>query len=182
MSTDGAKAMFLVQRFRGLSEVHVWIYWTAPLDSTSCRRLVIEMANARRCDGEGSPCKRWGLGISVKSKKWFSTSKGEWQYNRRRMTVQSKKNTSTIKGENQYNRRRMSVHSKTFVSIGSNTITHVFQNDTNHQRMVLFCYYIATNIEKNRTFWNNNLNFSSLLSSNTLWWSLDLSLFETSFF
>ena len=46
----------------------------------------------------------------------------------------------------------MSVHSKTFVSLGSNTITQVFQNDTKLQVMALFCYYYTTNIEKNRTF------------------------------
>ena len=42
-------------RFRGLSEVHVCIDWSTHLDSTSCRRFVIDLASLRRCDGEGSP-------------------------------------------------------------------------------------------------------------------------------
>ena len=61
-----------LKHFRGLSEPHLWTDWTVPLDSTSCRRFVIDLSSLRHCDGEGSPCKRWGLVSSVKSKKRFS--------------------------------------------------------------------------------------------------------------
>ena len=64
------------RNFWGLSEAHVWIDWSAPLDLTSCRGLVIEMASARRCDGERSLEKHWGLGYSVESKDWISTIEG----------------------------------------------------------------------------------------------------------
>ena len=60
------------------------IYWTAPLNSTSCRGLVIDLPSARRCDGEGSPCQRWGLAISVKSKENASKSEGEHLHNWRK--------------------------------------------------------------------------------------------------
>ena len=80
----------LLNRIWELSEAHVWIDWTAPLDSTSCRRLVIEMANARRCDNEGSPCKRWGLDVSVKSQETFSLTNGKIGIRRTKASVESK--------------------------------------------------------------------------------------------
>ena len=48
----------LLKRFMGFLEANLWIDRTAPLDLTSCRRFVIDLASLRRCDGEGSPCKR----------------------------------------------------------------------------------------------------------------------------
>ena len=50
---------------------------TAPLDSTSCRRLGVAITSLRRCDGEGSLSFRWGLGDSVKPKEKFRISKGK---------------------------------------------------------------------------------------------------------
>ena len=77
-------------RMWGLSEAHLRTYWTAPLDSTSCRRLVIEMTSLRRCDNEGSPCKRWGLDVSVKSKETFSLTNGKIGIRRTKASVESK--------------------------------------------------------------------------------------------
>ena len=54
-------------RLWGLAEPLLWIGLRRAEGSTSCRRLAIATASARRCDDEGSPCKRWGLGISVKT-------------------------------------------------------------------------------------------------------------------
>ena len=65
-----------LRRFRESFEANLWTDWSVPLDLTSCRGLVIETASARRCDNEGSPCKRWGLGVSVESKERFGTIKG----------------------------------------------------------------------------------------------------------
>ena len=67
------------------------INWTAPLDSTSCRRFVIDLAKARRCDGEGSLWFHWGLGISVKSKENASQSDGKIQNTRWKGSTKSKK-------------------------------------------------------------------------------------------
>jgi len=80
-----------LNRSFGLTEPLLWIDWTVPLDSTSCRRLAIATASARRCDGEGSPCKRWGLGISVKSKERFSGINGKMGFRRTKGSVKSKK-------------------------------------------------------------------------------------------
>ena len=80
----------LVHHFRGWLESHVGIDWSFPLDSTSCRGLGVSMASARRCDNEGSPCKRWGLAISVKSKERTSRIEGKCQNIRRRAPVHSK--------------------------------------------------------------------------------------------
>ena len=80
----------LLNRIWELSEAHVWIGWTAPLDLTSCRRLVIEMASVRRCDNEGSPCKRWRLDVSVKSKETFSLINGKIGIRRTKASVESK--------------------------------------------------------------------------------------------
>ena len=63
--------------FWGFSEVHLWIDWTAPLNSTSCRRFGIDLASLRRCDGEGSLSFCWGLDNSVKPKEKFRISKGK---------------------------------------------------------------------------------------------------------
>ena len=79
---------------RGLSEAHVGINWSVPLSSTSCRRLGIESSSLRRCDNEGSPEQRWGLGISVKPLTWRKPIKGIKQCNRRRATVHSKESVS----------------------------------------------------------------------------------------
>ena len=80
----------LLNRMWALSEAHLGTYWTAPLDSTSCRRLVIEMTSLRRCDNEGSPCKRWGLDVSVKSKETFSLTNGKIGIRRTKASVESK--------------------------------------------------------------------------------------------
>ena len=80
----------LLNRIWELSEAHVWIDWTAPLDSTSCRRLVIDLASLRRCDNEGSPCKRWRLDVSVKSKETFSLTNGKIGIRRTKASVDSK--------------------------------------------------------------------------------------------
>ena len=50
---------------------------TAPLDSTSCRRLGVSITSLRRCDGEGSLSFCWGLANSVKPKEKFRISKGK---------------------------------------------------------------------------------------------------------
>ena len=80
----------LLNRIWELSEAHLGTDWSAPLDSTSCRRLVIETASARRCDNERSPCKRWGLAISVKSKEKFSLTNGKIGFRRTKASVESK--------------------------------------------------------------------------------------------
>ena len=72
-----------LNRFFGLTEPLLWIGWRRAEGSTSCRRFVIDLAKARCCDGEGSPCQRWGLAISVKSKENASESDGEHLHNRR---------------------------------------------------------------------------------------------------
>ena len=77
-------------------------FWSDPLNLTSCRGLVIETASVRRCDNEGSPCKRWGL--------------GNW--------VQSKERFRSIKGIVLYNHRWLSVHSMHFESLLSNAFIH----------------------------------------------------------
>ena len=71
-------------------KARVRTFWSDPLNSTSCRGLVIETASARRCDNEGSPCKRWGLGYLVESKNRFSSIKGIVQHNQRWAPVHSK--------------------------------------------------------------------------------------------
>ena len=71
-------------------KARVRTFWSDPLNSTSCRGLVIETASARRCDNEGSPCKRWGLGNWVQSKERFSSIKGIALYNQRWAPVHSK--------------------------------------------------------------------------------------------
>ena len=50
---------------------------TAPLDSTSCRRLGVSITSLRRCDGEGSLSFCWGLANSVKPKEKFRISIGK---------------------------------------------------------------------------------------------------------
>ena len=80
----------LLNRMWGLSEGYLGTYWSVPLDLTSCRRFVIEMAKARRCDNEGSPCKRWGLDVSVKSKETFSLTNGKIGIRRTKASVESK--------------------------------------------------------------------------------------------
>ena len=77
----------LLNRMWGLSEGYLGTYWSVPLDLTSCRRFVIEMAKARRCDNEGSPCKRWGLDVSVKSKETFSLTNGKIGIRRTKASV-----------------------------------------------------------------------------------------------
>ena len=74
----------------GVSQPHVWVDWTDSLDSTSCRRFVIDLASLRRGDGEGSPCQRWGLGFSVESKERGSGIKEIIQIIRRNHSVHSK--------------------------------------------------------------------------------------------
>ena len=74
----------------GMFKACVRTFWSDPLNSTSCRGLVIETASARRCDNEGSPCKRWGLGNWVQSKERFSSIKGIALYNQRWAPVHSK--------------------------------------------------------------------------------------------
>ena len=59
----------------GMTRARLGIHWSVPLMQLFARRFVIDLASLRRCDGEGSPCQRWGLGHLVKSKKWFSTTK-----------------------------------------------------------------------------------------------------------
>ena len=92
--TKDLTSSLLVHHFRGWLEPHVWIDWTVPLNSTSCRGLVIEMASARRFDNEPSPCKRWGLDILVESKERTSRIEGKCQNNRRRALVHSKEHVS----------------------------------------------------------------------------------------
>ena len=82
--------LLLMQRLRGLSEVHEGIYWSATLCSTSCRGFVVESASLRRCDDEGSPCQRWGLGNLVESKKWLAFAELKVQHKQSRAPVQSK--------------------------------------------------------------------------------------------
>ena len=74
----------------GHSEAILWIGLRRAEGSTSCRGLVVVSASARRCDNEGSPCKRWGLGNWVQSKERFSSIKGIALYNQRWAPVHSK--------------------------------------------------------------------------------------------
>ena len=76
--------------FFGLTEPLLWIGWRRAEGSTSCRGFVIDLASLRRGDGEGSPCQRWGLGFSVKSKERGSGIKETIQNNRRNHSVHSK--------------------------------------------------------------------------------------------
>jgi len=43
-----------LKHFCGFSELRVWIFWTDPLDSTSCRGLVIVLTSPRCCNAERS--------------------------------------------------------------------------------------------------------------------------------
>ena len=79
-----------LRRFCGLTEAFLWIGWRRAEGSTSCRRLVIATANARRCDNEGSPCKRWKLDVSVKSQETFSLTNGQIGIRRTKASLESK--------------------------------------------------------------------------------------------
>ena len=95
------------RRLFGLIESFLWIGLRRAEGSTSCRRLVIEMASARRFDNERSPCKRWGLDVSVKAKEKFSWIKENVLLNQGKGWVKAKERLayaelrfSKSKGEN----------------------------------------------------------------------------------
>ena len=69
-----------MQLFRRLSEADEGINSSAYLIKLVARRFVIESANLRRCDSEGSAEQPRALGILVESKKKVMKSKGKDQY------------------------------------------------------------------------------------------------------
>ena len=96
----------------GLSEANLWTDWTAPLNSTSCRRFAIDLASLRRCDGEGSPCQRWGLGFSVSPNEWFSSSKRKIQFIQGNCSVHPREWLAFAERKVQHKLRSASVHPK----------------------------------------------------------------------
>ena len=71
-----------IQRMCGFTEEFLWLACAELTVQLVARGLVIESASARRKSSERSQEKRWGLGVSVQSNKWFCSIKGECQNNR----------------------------------------------------------------------------------------------------
>ena len=77
----------LVNFHWGLTEPLARRKSTAPLNLTSCRALAVSMPSARYRNAERSPCKRWGLAFSVKSKEKFSLTNGKIGIRRTKASV-----------------------------------------------------------------------------------------------